>query len=130
MSKPMGILKRKEVQEPQAAPRGLPVPPGPPGLPGLPGLPAPSEPTTLVGLLAYLTDNTGRTLRFMGIILAVAAAVGIIILAARGVRPPVRYPLPVGVFAGSAAITLSTIGISVRSIRKKRDGEEGPPLAK
>jgi hypothetical protein len=113
MSKPMGILKRKEVQEPKSDPPG---------------------PDTVVRLLAHLTENTGRTVRFISIVvatvIATGIAIGIIVLACRGIRPPIRYSLPAAVFTGGTAVTLSTIGISVRSVRKKRDGEEGRPPPK
>jgi hypothetical protein len=110
MSKPMGILKRKEVQEQQAAP--------------------PAPPDTFVTLIAHVTENWGRTLRFISILLAAAAAICVIVLACRGIRPTVRYTLPAEIFAGSTVISLSTIGIRVRSVRRRRDGGAGQPPPK
>lgn len=107
MSKQMGILKRKEVQEQQTVP------------------PAPD---TFFRLIAHVTENWGRTLRFIAILLAAAAAICVIVLACRGIRPTVRYTLPAEIFAGSTVVSLGTIGLRVRAVRRNRDaGEDQPP---
>lgn len=109
MNKQMGILKRKEVQGQQTAPPG---------------------PDTFVRLIAHVTEDTGRTLRFIAILLAAAAAICVIVVACRGIRPTVRYTLPAEIFAGSTVLSLGTIGIRVRSVRRNRDAGEGPPPPK